>query len=248
MHRLRLLYRTTLGKKAIVAITGVVLFGFVVTHVLGNLKVFTGNADDGTPHIDVYAQFLRTMGEPMLPHGTALWTVRIILLVSFALHVAVVIQLAKQNHQARPIEYAQHVHAQSNRNARVMLISGLLLIVFLIVHILQFTTGTIDITPIIHGEVYANLYDAFQKWFFTLFYVVAMALLGSHLYHGAWSLFQTLGLDNPDRNRGLRLFAAISAVVVFVGFCAVPVLFFVGVLPAPKETVMMTPVHPTGVE
>ena len=101
---------------------------------------------------------------------------------------------------------------------------------------LQFTTGTIQITPIVPEKVYANLYHAFSAWYFALFYVVAMALLGLHLFHGAWSLFQSLGLDNPDRNRGLRLLAAAAAALLFLGFSAVPVLIYFGALsPPPPE-------------
>ena len=147
MSRIAQIYHSTLGKKAVVAVTGVILFGFVVLHMLGNLKTFTGNAEDGTPHIDIYARFLRTMGEPLLPGGFALWTTRIILLVALVLHVVVVIQLSVRNRASRPARYDRHVQVESTWPARTMLVSGLLLLVFVVVHILQFTTGTIDITP-----------------------------------------------------------------------------------------------------
>ncbi len=234
MDRIKRLYRSTLGKKAVVAVTGVVLFGFVFMHMLGNLKTFTGADADGVPHIDEYAHFLRTMGEPMLPHGFALWSVRVVLLVALMLHVVAVIQLAARNRAARPVAYQhRHVLVESTLAARSMLWTGVLVLVFVVVHILQFTTGTIEITPFVPEQVYANLYHAFQNWFIVLFYVVAMGLLGLHLLHGAWSLFQTLGLDNPDRNRGLLLFAAAAAAIIFLGFCAVPALFFVGAMPDP---------------
>lgn len=233
MGRLARLYHSTLGKKAIVAVTGILLFGFVAGHMLGNLKAFTGTGADGVPHIDEYAHFLRVAGAPLLPHGAVLWSVRIVLLAALVLHVALAIQLALGNRAARPIRYQQHVFVASTRAARSMMVTGIALLVFIVLHILHFTTGTIDITPVVPETVYANIYYAFGVWFIALFYVLAMAVLALHLYHGVWSLFQTLGLDNPDRNRGLRMFAIAAAVVLFLGFCAVPVLFFAGVMPDP---------------
>lgn len=116
-----------------------------------------------------------------------------------------------------------------------MLLSGILLLVFIILHVLHFTTGTIDITPIVPETVYANLYYAFSEWYIAFFYVLAMGVLGLHVYHGVWSLFQTLGLDNPDRNRGLLRMAAASAIILVLGFCSVPVLFNLRFLPAPPQ-------------
>ncbi len=227
---------STLGLKAVVAVTGVVLFGFVLLHMLGNLKTFTGKDADGVPHIDSYAHFLRTMGEPLLPHGFALWTTRIVLLVALLLHIAMVIRLQARNRAARPIGYHHRPAREvSTVAARMMLVSGLLLLVFVVLHVLQFTTGSIQITPIVPEQVYANLHGAFAVWFIGVFYILAMGVLGFHLYHGVWSLFQTLGLDNPDRNRGLRLFAALATVVVVLGFCSAPVLFYFGLLPEPPE-------------
>ena len=235
MSRFTQLFRTTVGQKAVAAITGAMLFGFVILHMAGNLKTFTGTTASGVPHVDIYAAFLRTMGEPLIPYGSALWTMRIILLIAIVLHIGTVVHLAAHNREARNVHYARHVHTSTTWPARSMLASGVLLLGFVVIHILQFTTGTIDVTPIIQGEVYTNLSKAFGEWFFALFYVGAMALLGMHLYHGAWSLFQTLGFDNPDRNGRLRALAAISAGVIFLGFCSVPVLFFIGAMPAPPD-------------
>ncbi len=234
MERAKKFLSSTLGMKAVVAVTGVILFGFVVLHMIGNLKTFTGTDDNGVPHIDDYAHFLRTMGAPMLPYGFALWATRLILIVALLLHVGMVIALHRRNSAARPIGYDHPpVRVVTSLAARTMLVSGVLILVFVIVHILQFTTGTIQLTPVVPEHIYANLYNAFSVWFVALFYVVAMGLLGFHLYHGLWSLFQTLGLDNPDRNRILRLSAAIAAVGVVVGFSSVPLLFTLGMLPAP---------------
>lgn len=235
MTRFAQLYQTTIGKKFVAAVTGVILFGFVVLHMVGNLKAFLGQNALGVPDIDIYAKFLRTMGEPLLPYSMALWTVRIILVVALVLHLITVFSLATRNNATRPKPYHQHNYDHATWPARLMLVSGFLLLLFIVFHLLQFTTGTIDVTPIVAGEVYANLYHAFQKWYFALIYFAAMVMLGLHLYHGAWSLFQTLGFDNPDRNRGLRMFAIAAAVVVFLGFSSIPVMFFSGAMADPPQ-------------
>ena len=238
MRRLTALYSTTLGKKAVVAVTGILFYGFVLLHMLGNLKVFTGNVATGEPHIDVYAAFLRTMGEPLVPYSFILLCVRIVLLIALILHVVTVLQLAARNRNARDTRYARHQYNESSVPARLMLVSGFLLLAFLVFHLLQFTFGVIGVTRFEQEEVYSNLYYAFQKWFFVLIYVVAMAALALHVNHGIWSLFQTLGLDNPDRNRFFRILATASAVVLFVGFAAVPLLFFLGEMPPPPTVEM----------
>ena len=239
MKRLTALYSTTVGKKAVVAITGILLYGFVLLHMLGNLKVFTGNVaageHAGEPHIDIYAEFLRTMGEPLFPYSFILWTVRIVMLLALILHIYTVIQLAVRNRKARQTRYAEYKQIEASTPARLMLVSGFLLLAFLLFHLLQFTFGVVGGSPFVEGKVYANLYYAFGKWYFVLLYVIVMAALAQHVSHGVWSLFQTLGLDNPDRNRALRLLATLSAVALFVGFASVPVLFYLGVMPQPPE-------------
>ncbi len=238
---------STLGMKAVVAVTGVILFGFVILHMLGNLKALTGMDAQGVPHIDTYGRFLRTMGEPLLPHGLALWSVRIVLVVALVLHVGIVIRLETRNRSARPIRYHhRQVLVESTVAARTMLVTGVLLLLFVVIHVLQFTTGTIQVTPIEPEQVYANLYNAFAAWFIALFYVIAMGLLGLHLYHGVWSLFQTLGIDNPDRNRPLRLTAVMTAVILFLGFCSVPLLFFMGAMPEPPGRIAALATPPEG--
>ncbi len=235
MSRIVSFYGSVIGKKVIVAITGIILFGFVVGHMVGNLKSFLGTNAEGVPEVDVYAEFLRTVGEPVFGYGELVWIIRIVLLVSLVLHTVTVIHLAVINRAARPERYVKHTNVQSTLAARLMLVTGVLLLVFIVIHVLQFTTGTLDADRFRAGEVYGNLHRTFQVWYYMLLYVVAMVLLAFHLYHGVWSLFQTLGLDNPDRNRGLRLLAAISAVVLLLGFSAVPVLFFSGAMPEPLD-------------
>jgi len=233
MRRAVLLYQSTIGKKAVAAVSGVILFLFLVLHVVGNLKVFLGTNSQGVPDIDLYAHFLRTMGEPMAPYGAILWLVRAVLLIALILHVTTVVQLAMRNRQARPQRYACYRLTQSTVPARAMLGTGLAILAFVVIHLLQFTTGTIDWTPFREGAVYANLYHAFHVWYIVLFYLVAMGVIASHLLHGVWSFFQTLGIDNADRNRGLRCLATTLAILLLIGFCSLPVCFYLGILPEP---------------
>lgn len=224
---------STLGTKVVVAVTGIILLGFVLLHMLGNLKTFTGSDAHGVPHIDVYARFLRTMGEPMVPERFALWSTRAILVAALVLHVGMVLRLQAINRAARPISYKyRQQRVVSTVAARTMLLTGVLILVFVVIHILHFTTGSLPVVPeVVPEEVYANLSRAFGVWYVAVFYVIATGLLGFHLYHGAWSMFQTVGLDNPDRNRALRWAAALAAVIVVLGFCSVPLLFIIGVMP-----------------
>lgn len=236
MTRFVRLYRSALGKKAIVAVTGAILLLFLLLHVAGNLKVFLPDAAPGVPDIDLYARFLRTMGEPLLPFSGALWTVRVILAVAFVLHVVCVFQLATRNRRARPVGYRRQQYAEATAPARWMLVTGSLLLAFLAIHLLQFTSGTIDAERFVPGAVYANLDRAFSGWGYTLFYTGAMGVLALHLYHGGWSLFQTLGLDNPDRNRALRALALCVALGLALAFAAVPLAFFAGSMAPPPTT------------
>ena len=234
MSRIASLYQSTIGKKFIAAVTGLILFLFLVGHVAGNLKVFTGSSPDGTPHIDEYAHFLRVMGEPILPEMAGLWLARVVLLASVIIHMVVVIQLAMQSAEARPVNYVKSKKAAASLPALWMLFSGGLIAAFIVFHILHFTTGTIQLGEFEHGQVYANLWNSFTKPIVALAYVGVMIVLGLHLFHGIWSMFQTFGWDNPDRNKGLRMFAIVATAVLVIGFAAVPLAFMAQALPAPE--------------
>ncbi len=237
MNRIATLYQSTIGKKFVAAVTGLILFGFLVGHVAGNLKVFTGSGENNVPHIDEYGQFLKELGEPILPYMVGLWIARAVLLGSVVLHVVVVVQLAMLSSEARPVNYVKSKKSAASLPALWMMFSGLVILGFVIFHILHFTTGTIRIGEFEHGYVYSNLWNSFSKWPVALGYVFVMVVIGFHLFHGVWSLFQTLGLDNPDRNKSLRAFALIATVVLVVGFSSVPLAFMFGLLPEPVEYV-----------
>ncbi len=233
---LRETWRSTVGKKVIVAITGVILLSYIVLHVLGNLKALQGDGDAGSgPAIDAYAHFLRTAGAPVIPRDGLLWLVRIVLIAALVLHVAAIWALANRNRAARPAGYGAPV-VQRSLSSRTMVVTGLLLLAFIFFHILQFTTRTIQITPVYEGTVYANLDAAFDKWYFVVLYVAAVVFLGMHLKHAIWSVTQTAGWDKPNRNPTFRRFATTTAVAITVGFASLPVCFFAGILPDPPST------------
>ncbi len=246
MKRVFRLYNTSIGKKFVAAVTGLIMFGFLVGHVAGNLKVFTGSSEvevevDGAttvqevPHIDEYAHFLRVAGEPLVPKYFVLWATRIVLLVSLVLHLVAVIQLSAQSKAARPVGYVVSKKSAASLPALYMMFSGLVILGFIIFHILHLTTGTFSFGEFEHGYVYNNLSNNFTKVPVALGYIVVMGVLCFHLYHGIWSLFQTLGLDNPDRNKILRAFAVAAAFGISIGFALVPISFMLGGMPETVE-------------
>jgi len=233
MNRIQALYATTIGKKFIAAITGIVLFGFLLGHVAGNLKVFTGKTVEGVPHIDEYGHFLRVAGAPLVPEQFVLWGARGVLLVSLILHVLVVVQLAMLSQEARPVSYVRSKKKAASLPALYMMFSGLIILGFVIFHILHFTSGTIVIGEFEHGTVYKNLYSSFKNPLVGIGYILVMIVLAFHLNHGVWSLFQTLGLDNPDRNKILRLVATGLTIAIVLGFISIPLSFMTGMMPEP---------------
>ena len=234
MSKLAGFYATSLGKKLVVAITGAIMYGFVIGHMLGNLKAFAGaNA------LDQYAEMLRKIGEAFLGHGTFLWIARIVLILAVVMHVITVIQLMRRNAAARPTRKVMRRNA-STLAAKWMAISGTLILVFVVVHLAQFTFGWITphasgTSDFKHGAVYSNLWGAFNIWWVAAFYILMMAMVCIHVYHGAWSMIQTLGFDAPDRNFLFRSGAAGTAIVLFIGFSAVPVSMLTNSINAPPE-------------
>lgn len=231
MNRIQTLYASSIGKKMVAAITGVILLGFLLGHVAGNLKVFTGSTSQGVPHIDEYAQFLKVAGAPLLPAMMGLWIARLVLLGALILHVVTVAQLAMLSAEARPVGYVKTNRRAASLPALWMMFSGGLILVFVIFHILHFTTGTIEIGEFTHGYVYNNLAKSFANPLVAIGYSLVMIVLGFHLNHGIWSLFQTLGLDNPDRNKQLRILSTGITLAIVLGFMAVPLAFMSGQMP-----------------
>ena len=225
-------YRSSIGKKVVVAVTGAIMYGFIIGHMLGNLKAFAGQTA-----LDRYAEMLREIGQAFIGHGTFLWIARIVLIVAIVLHVMTIIQLARLNRHARPTRTIRRRN-KSTLAAKGMAISGTLILIFVIIHLAQFTFGWI--TPhaagtagFEQGMVYSNLWGAFNVWWVAAFYIFMMAMVCMHVYHGAWSMVQTLGLDAPSRNRMIRSGAAAIAILLFVGFSAVPISMVTNAIGAP---------------
>ena len=222
---------TAVGKKFGVAITGIVLYGFVLVHMIGNLKAFKGiDPVTGKQKLDLYAEWLREMGAPMFGHGEALWITRFVLLGAVLMHLYLVISLALQNKAARPVPYVIHQYGASTAASRTMLVSGSAIAIFIVYHILHLTLGTVHSGGFVEGAVYNNVVSAFQSVPVTGIYVAAVCLLGFHLYHGVWSLFQTFGLTKPSINSKFRALATASAFLIAIGFAAVPLSVLFGIL------------------
>jgi succinate dehydrogenase / fumarate reductase cytochrome b subunit len=205
-------YRSTIGKKIIMGITGLIGVGFVILHMAGNLQAFIGQSK-----LNDYGAMLHG------PLAELTWLLRIVLIVALVLHVTMVVQLTQRSAAARPIGYQKKSPQVATLASRTMKWGGVLLLVFIVVHILHFTTETIDpggwrgMTDI-HGnrDVYGNLIASFRIWWVALFYIVSMIALGLHLYHGAWSSVRTLGYAKPSGNPLHRKIALGVAVILHV--------------------------------
>ena len=206
---------STVGKKIVMAVTGAIGVGYLIGHVVGNLLVFLG-----PPEIDAYAAFLKS--KPGL-----LWATRTILLLAVILHIIAAFQLARLSQKSRPIGYKRWRAVGSDFASRTMRWTGPVVGIFIVYHLLHFTTGTVH--PDFHeGRVYHNVTSGFQVWYVSAFYIVAMLALLAHLYHGAWSMFQSVGLNHPKYNRLVRAFTTIITIVVVLGFISIPVAVLLG--------------------
>ena len=227
-------YKSTIGKKVSMALSGVIMVVFVIGHMAGNLKIFAGiDSATGDYKIDDYGRFLRSMGAEMFGHSGFLWVVRGVLVVALLVHAISGIQLARLNRMAKPITGNDIRYRSANAASKTMLYGGLFLLCFITFHILHFTTGHVHTQGFVEGEVYQNVWNAFQNLGIASVYVVAMGFLAMHLYHGTWSMFQTLGVDTPSWNNGIRSVAKIVAVLMFIGFSAVPVSIAMDLLSPP---------------
>jgi succinate dehydrogenase / fumarate reductase cytochrome b subunit len=219
------LWGTVIGKKVVMAITGVVLIGFVIAHMLGNLKIFAGPNE-----INDYSRFLREVGSPELSYGQLLWLVRIILLICVTLHVTAALQLTLMSWAARPTGYTVKRDIETTFAARAMRWGGVLLVVFVIFHLLHLTGGVVGFRAgqFKHLAVYQNVVAAFAVWPVAIFYIVAMGALCLHLSHGIWSMLQTLGWSTARNEATLKVISSVIASIVFLGFASVPVAVLAG--------------------
>ena len=217
--RLATFWHSVIGKKAVMAVTGLIGVLYVVGHMAGNLQVF-----QGAEKINAYAAMLHG------PLKGVVWAARAVLLAAVVLHVIAAWQLTQLDRAARPVGYARREPQVSTLASRSMRWGGVLLLLFIAFHILHFTTGTVQPAPFVAGDVYGNIVGGFRIWWVTLFYVAAMVALGFHLFHGAWSSARTLGVSRPSPRPLRRPVAALVAVAVAVGFAVVPLAVFFGLL------------------
>ena len=225
------IYRSDTGKKYAMAISGVVLLAFVLGHMIGNLHAFEG-AHNGIFRIDEYGEGLRDLGTPLFPRTLVLWAVRIPLAAAFAIHIHAAWALTRSNRAARATKYQSPRHyLAANYASRTMRWSGVIVLLFLIWHLADLTVGVPAVNPgFERGMVYENLVSSLSRWPVWVFYVAAQVALAFHIWHGCWSLFQSLGINNPRFNWFRRTFANAFSTVVALGFLSVPVGVAVGLI------------------
>jgi succinate dehydrogenase / fumarate reductase cytochrome b subunit len=224
-NRLLVLWNSVIGKKVVMAVTGAVLILFVIAHMVGNLKIFSGPEE-----INAYSRFLREVGWPELGYGQLLWIVRSVLFVCVILHIVAATQLTLLNRRARPVDYETRKNVETSWGALTMRWGGVLLAIFIVFHLFHFTGGMVGFQPgqFEHLMVYQNVVAGFQVIPISLFYIIAMGALCLHLDHGIWSMLQTLGWVNLDNTKGLRTLSRIVALIIFAGFISVPISVLAG--------------------
>jgi len=224
MRKVLGLYQTSVGKKVVMAVSGILLYGFVVVHMIGNLKVYYGREK-----YNAYAEFLRSIGYPALGHEQALWIFRIVLIAAVGVHLLAATQLTLRSWAARPAGYRRRDDLSFSYASRTMRWGGVIVALFVIYHLLHLTFGTVHphFEP---GDVYANVVSGFRVWPVAVAYILCMIPLGWHMYHGLWSLTQTLAIENPVVKRWRRPVAAVIAVVTIAGNISIPLAVLTGIV------------------
>lgn len=224
------LYATALGKKYAMAISGIALMGFVLFHMIGNLKMYFGATD-----LNEYAEFLKKLLYPLAPKESVLWILRLGLIGMLALHLHAAWSLTVLNRKARPVRYqSARDYEEATLASRSMRLSGIVVLLFIVWHLLDLTFGVVNTIgadgEFVRAEVYANVVRSFERWPVAIFYIIANLLLGLHLSHGAWSIFQSLGWNNPRFNSWRVAFARGFAAVIVVGNVSFPIAVLTGVV------------------
>jgi succinate dehydrogenase / fumarate reductase cytochrome b subunit len=220
------LHQTAIGKKVLMAGSGLILLLWLFAHMVGNLKVWLSAKE-----YNGYAHWLRHMLDPPLPFSWALWIIRIISCIALVVHVYYAITLARQSRKARVTRYEHTAHIQADPAALTMRWGGLTIFLFLIFHLLNFTWGTIHPGyTYVRGNPYNNIVGNFNVWWMVVIYLVALAALTLHIYHGAWSIFQTFGSNSRRWNIAVRRFATASALIIGLGFASIPIGVITGAI------------------
>ena len=226
-------YSTALGKKYVMAITGIIGIGFVIGHMVGNLKAYIGTVTENGQEvydIDIYGEFLRELLVPILPHGVFLWIMRIVLISAVLLHIHAAYSLTVMNRTARPVKYQSARDYQiANFASRTMRWTGIIVALFILWHLADLTWGWVN-PDFEHGMVYRNLDASLSRVPVAILYIVANIALGIHLFHGTWSLFQSMGWNNPRFNQWRKSIAAGVATLIVVGNVSFPIMTLAGVI------------------
>src|SRR4029079_7765250 len=212
-------YRSAVGKKWVMAITGVILMGFVLAHMIGNLKLYLSKEE-----INLYGEPPRDMPGHLLPRTVLLWSIRIVLILAFVLHIHAAYALTRMNRRARPVGYqAPREYVAANFASRTMRWTGVIVLAFLAFHLADLTWGAANGSRFLRGDPYNNLVFSFRRPVVAILYVVANLALGIHILHGAWSLFQSLGINNPRFNKARLRFAQGFAAVIVLANISFPI-------------------------
>ncbi|WP_138963269.1 MULTISPECIES: succinate dehydrogenase [unclassified Streptomyces] len=220
----RSVWDSTVGKKTVMAVSGLIMLLYLVAHMIGNLKIFFGPGD-----FNHYAHWLRTLGGPVMRWEWTLWVIRVVLVVSVVAHAVSAYQLSKRDIKARPTKYV-HKKPRSSYATRTMRWGGVIVGLFIVWHILDLTTGTAHPGEYQHLHPYQNVIDTFSTWYGNVVYIVAVVAVGFHVRHGFWSAAQTLGVGSATRDRALKTLANGLALLLTAGFVSVPVGVMTGVV------------------
>lgn len=220
--------RSTIALKLAMATSGIIFILFVLLHMYGNLKAFAGH-----DAYDTYAEHLRTIGVPMLPHAGALWVIRVVLIASVLVHVGTAATLWRRANAARTVKYQVKRNIASSLSSRTMRWGGLTILLFVIWHLIEFTIGKVNIAGGATNDPYNLLVDSFSgsSWWMVIIYLLALLALAFHLHHGVFSACQTLGLTNTAASRArARVAGWVVAIVISGGFALVPLFIAFGVI------------------
>lgn len=218
-------YGSAVGKKWVMALSGLAMIGFLVGHLVGNLKVYLGAED-----LNAYADALRTLLHPIMPNEVVLWIMRIGLIVALIAHVHAAASLTAMNRASRPVGYkSPRDYVAANFASRSMRWTGLIVFAYLVFHILDLTLGKTGY-DYVHGDVYHNFVESMSRPLVALVYVIANLAVALHLYHGAWSMFQSMGLNNPRYNVARRVVAGGIATLIGLGNVLFPIMVQAGVI------------------
>jgi succinate dehydrogenase / fumarate reductase cytochrome b subunit len=236
-------YSTAVGKKYVMAITGIIGILFVVGHMIGNLKMYLGVVTEGDGRaydIDVYGEFLRELLVPIAPRTYVLWGLRIVLIAALVLHLHAAYTLTVLNRTARPVKYQSARDYQvANFASRTMRWTGIIVVLFLLWHLADLTWGWVN-PDFVRGAVYRNLDASLSRVPVAILYIVANIALGIHLFHGTWSLFQSMGWSNPRFNVWRRYLATGIATIIVVGNVSFPVAVLAGIIDYDPDAVTVT--------